>query len=393
MKTPLIIQGGMGAGVSDWRLARAVSSLGHLGVVSGTAVNSLLIRRLQDGDLQGDNRRALAHFPDQELVRETLALYFIEGGRKPGQPYKLGPLSNLNPSLRFQQLSVLGAFVEVWLAKETHSNPVGINLLEKIQLANLPVFYGAMLAGVDYVLMGAGIPREIPGVLDLFADHKLASLKINAVGVPADRDVRNVFDPALVLPSLDRSRPLKRPHFLGIVSSATLASHLIKKSTGRVDGFIVEGFLAGGHNAPPRGPLKLGDSGEPIYGPKDVADLVAIKDLGLPFWMAGAYGSSEKLREAIAAGAAGIQVGTAFAFCEESGLSASIKKAALEKWAYEGAVSDERVFTDPVASPTDFPFKVAPLDGTLSKDGPFGRPRAPLPLGTRRGLREKRRQA
>jgi nitronate monooxygenase len=31
---PIIIQGGMGAGVSDWRLARAVSITGQLGVVT-----------------------------------------------------------------------------------------------------------------------------------------------------------------------------------------------------------------------------------------------------------------------------------------------------------------------------------------------------------------------
>ncbi len=35
---PLVIQGGMGVGVSNWRLARAVSSLGQLGVVSGAGV-------------------------------------------------------------------------------------------------------------------------------------------------------------------------------------------------------------------------------------------------------------------------------------------------------------------------------------------------------------------
>ena len=32
---PVIIQGGMGVGVSGWRLARAVAERGHLGVVSG----------------------------------------------------------------------------------------------------------------------------------------------------------------------------------------------------------------------------------------------------------------------------------------------------------------------------------------------------------------------
>ena len=49
-KYPIIIQGGMGAGVSNWQLAQAVSRTGQLGVVSGTALDQILIRRLQDGD-------------------------------------------------------------------------------------------------------------------------------------------------------------------------------------------------------------------------------------------------------------------------------------------------------------------------------------------------------
>ncbi|MEO5666511.1 MAG: nitronate monooxygenase [Bdellovibrionota bacterium] len=377
MKAPVIIQGGMGAGVSDWRLARTVSCLGHLGVVSGTAVNTLLLRRLQDGDPNGDSRRALSHFPDQKVAQEIIDLYFKEGGRAPGQAYKLSPLSNLSSSLRFQQLSVAGAFVECWLAKEGHDNPVGINLLEKLQLANLPAIYGAMLASVDYVLMGAGIPREIPGVLDLFSEQKAASIKVHAVGATTTvhQDITSSFDPALVLPDLVKA-PLKRPLFLAIVSSATLATHLMKKSTGKVDGFIVEGPLAGGHNAPPRGPMKLTESGEPLYGIKDVPDLVAIKDLGLPFWMAGSFATPEKLREARDAGAAGIQVGTAFAFCEESGMSESIKRAAIRKWGLPDSNSPDRVFTDPLASPTDFPFKVAPMTGSLSDEDVYkARPR------------------
>ena len=44
----------MGVGVSNWRLAQAVSKLGQLGVVSGTAIDQVLVRRLADGD-KGDN--------------------------------------------------------------------------------------------------------------------------------------------------------------------------------------------------------------------------------------------------------------------------------------------------------------------------------------------------
>ena len=62
-RLPLIIQGGMGAGVSSWQLAHAVSQAGQLGVVSGTALDVIMARRLQLGDLGGDVRRALLQFP------------------------------------------------------------------------------------------------------------------------------------------------------------------------------------------------------------------------------------------------------------------------------------------------------------------------------------------
>ena len=60
---PALIQGGMGVGVSDWRLARAVAAAGQLGVVSGVALDAVLARRLQCGDPGGDVRRALGELP------------------------------------------------------------------------------------------------------------------------------------------------------------------------------------------------------------------------------------------------------------------------------------------------------------------------------------------
>ncbi len=65
---PVLIQGGMGVAVSDWRLARAVSEAGHLGVVSGTALDAVMARRLQLGDPGGHIRRALAAFPVPEAA-------------------------------------------------------------------------------------------------------------------------------------------------------------------------------------------------------------------------------------------------------------------------------------------------------------------------------------
>lgn len=375
MEFPKIIQGGMGVAVSDWRLANAVSKLGQLGVVSGTGINSVIARRLQDGDQGGHVRRAIGKFPDPETAQEIMALYFRESGRPEKMPYKLSPMPGIKPSLLFQRLNALGAFVEVTLAKEGHAGQVGINLLEKLQTSNLSALFGAMLADADYVLMGAGVPREIPGVLDLFAKFEKASMKVVLTDSKSENDFSVSFDPKEIFPRI-ACHPLKRPKFLAIISSATLALHLVKKATGKVDGFIVEGPTAGGHNAPPRGPLRLDATGEPIYGEKDVADLKAIRELGLPFWLAGSYGTSAKLKEALALGAAGVQVGTAFAFCDESGLDEKYKKSLIQKWSEGESTSSNRVFTDPCASPTSFPFKVAPLSETLSDPGIYeSRPR------------------
>lgn len=360
MSHPLIIQGGMGAGVSDWRLARAVSLKGQLGVVSGTALACILVRRLQIGDMDGQMRHALEHFPVPGVASKILADYYIPNGKAADAPFKLTPLPSLQPGADFVALTVAANFVEVFLGKEGHAGLIGINFLEKIQFPTLPSLFGAMLAGVDYVLMGAGIPRSIPGMLDRLAKAEAVELKIDVEGALPGEEFISKFDPAAFCGGT--APTLKRPLFLGIVASATLAMTLARKSNGKVDGFIVEGETAGGHNAPPRGPLQLSEVGEPVYGPRDVADLEKIRDLGLPFWLAGSYGDAEKLAEALRLGAAGIQVGTAFAFCEESGIRSDLKQQTLQL-SREGKA---RVFTDPLASPTGFPFKVVQLPGTLS---------------------------
>ena len=360
MSHPVIIQGGMGVAVSNWRLARAVSRMGELGVISGTLLAVILARRLAEGDPEGHMRRALAHLPLRAVAESVLEQHFVPGGRAADEPYRAIPMPTLHPGRSLTELMVAANFVEVFLAKEGHGGRVGINLLEKIQLATLPSLYGAMLAGVDYVLMGAGIPRAIPGVLDRFAAGEVAELRIDVEGAQPGDDFTARLDPR-ELAGAPAPR-LQRPHFLAIVSSATLALTLAKKSNGRVDGFVVEGELAGGHNAPPRGPLQLSADGEPIYGPRDVPDLQKIRELGLPFWLAGAQARPEKLAAALQLGATGIQVGTAFAFCEEAGVTAELKREVIRA-SRAGAA---RVFTDPAASPTGFPFKVAQLAGTLS---------------------------
>jgi NAD(P)H-dependent flavin oxidoreductase YrpB (nitropropane dioxygenase family) len=236
-----------------------------------------------------------------------------------------------------------------------------VNLLTKVEMPNLSTLYGAMMAGVDYVLMGAGIPREIPGALDAFAEGREAKMKLSVEGLDAAEKEYLTFNPADHWDG-GEAPTLKRPQFLPIVSSHVLASVLARKANGRVDGFVVEGPTAGGHNAPPRGRLHVDDSGEPIYGDRDVVDLEAMVEVGLPFWLAGGTGSPGQLAAALEAGATGIQVGTLFAYTDESGIDPVIKRKVLEK-VQDG---DINVRTDLRASPTGFPFKIVQIEGTNS---------------------------
>jgi nitronate monooxygenase len=228
-------------------------------------------------------------------------------------------------------------------------------------MPHLASIFGAMLAGVGYVLMGAGIPLHIPGVLDALAGLRPAHYHLAVTGASQDQDTAMNFDPAdyvqSPLPLLDR------PRFLAIVSSNTLATTMLRRATGRVDGLVIETPIAGGHNAPPRGKLLLNANGEPIYGERDQVDIAGLRALGVPFWMAGGYGNAKSLRFALDQGAAGVQVGTAFAFSEESGMRPDLKNELLAQAVTNSGV----VFTDPLASPTGFPFKVAILQGSYSE--------------------------
>src|SRR6266540_1351322 len=218
---------------------------------------------------------------------------------------------------------------------------------------------GAILAGVDVVLMGAGVPREIPRLLGDLAEGRIAGIGVDVHG--ADQPHRIEVDPVdllgVPLPGL------RRPLFLAIVSATILAAYLARDESTRPDGFIIEGPPAGGHNAPPRGKLVLEGDNQPVYGPRDDVDLAKIAALGLPFWLAGSYGTPGRVAEAVAAGASGVQVGTLFALSEESGLDAELRDRVWD----ELASGSLQVRTDPLASPTGFPFKVAGLDQTLAE--------------------------
>lgn len=355
---PELIQGGMAVGVSNWELARAVATAGEkldrqvLGVVSGTGLPILMVSRLRQKD--PNTIRALHEFPIPEISQGILDRY-TGSGRMPPKPQVLLDGAESRKTW-MADLSVAANFVEVFLAKEGHKQPIGVNYLEKVQLPHLPEMLGAMLAGADYMLMGAGIPKQVPDVLDKFVLKQKATYTIDVEGLKGGHEMS--FDPSRYIP--ENVKELKRPKFLAVVSSHVLAQFLASKVEG-IDGFVVEGSIAGGHNAPARG-KEINEQGEPIYGEKDMPNLDAFRNLQHPFWLAGGFADPEKLREAKDSGATGIQVGSAFALCEESGLREDFKHK-LRQESFDGSTV---VVTSANASPSGFPFKMAQIDGTVS---------------------------
>ena len=354
---PWLIQGGMGISISDWRLARSVARAGQLGVVSGTAIDTVFARRLQKHGVDERLRAVLARFPVPAIVDDVLH-QFTSVRRRATGAYRTPVMLTHQSKQRSIDLLVLAAFVEVALAKSGHGGLVGINLLTKVQLPTVALLCGAMIAGVDFVLMGAGVPTHIPGILERLRQGFGVSTPLDMVDVTV-RDAPVVhFDPS---PYLDGAPSLTRPRFLGIISSNVLAAALIKRSDGPVDGFVVERPVAGGHNAPPRGALTLDDHDSPIYGPRDEVDFSCLAELGRPFWIAGGVTSPTHVRAALNLGATGVQVGTLFAYCDESGMDPVLRHRVITAVA-NGPVE---VRTSVLASSTGYPFKVVSVAGTI----------------------------
>ncbi|MCJ7625210.1 MAG: nitronate monooxygenase [Anaerolineaceae bacterium] len=391
-----LIQGGMGVYVSNWRMAKAVAMEKPgiaVGTVSGTGLDVVYVRLLQLGDPGGHIRRALAAFDAQfgvTIGQKICERYFIEGGKAPTDRFKYPPKqdvhaldgSNIIPPPDQQggaialtldedvvELLIATGFAEVWLAKEGHTGKIFVNFMKKVELPLIYTMYGAMLAGVDGLAVGAGNPDGLPAVCSRLANHEAVSIDLQILYRVAGETFHVPFDPRLVADGKLAQNPLRRPAFLAIVSLENLVIGLAQSQTEAPDGFIIEHHTAGGHNAGPQGPLKKDEKGQPIYDTNDEPDLQAIRQVGLPFWLAGGYGSHEKLEQALAAGAMGVQVGTVFALCQESGMKPAFRSAILnelKKGTDEAALVHTTMF-----SPTGFPFKVTQLDGTVADDAVY----------------------
>lgn len=393
-----LIQGGMGVYVSNWRLARAVAVARPgetAGTVSGTALDVVFVRLLQLGDPGGHVQRALAAFDETfgiDVGRKICERYFIEGGKAPDARFKSAPMqlihtehgkttlpvSNvdaapvlLNLPADSIELLIASGFAEVWLAKQGHRGKVLMNFLHKIELPLLYTMYGAILAGVDGVVVGAGNPEGLALAASSLARHEPVTNPLAVLYRESGEAFAMSFDPAKLCGGAFARKKLERPAFLAIVSHQELLHALSQSASRAPDGFIIENHTAGGHNANPQGTLRKDDLGQPIYGAQDMADIAAIRAVGLPFWLAGGYNSREKLEHARTMGATGVQVGSIFGLAEESGMRPEYRTAILNEM--RNGADDAALVRTTMVSPTGFAFKVVQLPETLSEPDVFER--------------------
>ncbi|MBA4383922.1 MAG: 2-nitropropane dioxygenase [Anaerolinea sp.] len=406
LKQIKLIQGGMGVYVSNWRLAKSVAMEKPgitAGTVSGTALDIVYVRLLQLGDPGGHILRAFTAFDDQfgvEIGKKVHSRYFIAGGKKPNELFQYGPkptvrfmdksheisaqINNSEPTLltldeELIELLMLSNFAEVWLAKEDHKGKIFINYLKKIELPLIFALYGAMLAGVDGVVVGAGNPDGLPALCSDLAKHAPVITDLSVLYRESGEKFILSFNPGSIAQGRFTLKPLIRPAFLAIVSSENLVDALAHSSSQPPDGFIIEHHTAGGHNAPPQGPAKNDSSGQLLYSESDEPDLEAIRRQELPFWLAGGYNSHTKFEMALKAGATGVQIGSTFALAEESGLSPAYRNALFTE--FKNGRSNEALVRTSSFSPTGFPFKVAQLNGTLSDEDVYTARRRNCDLG------------
>lgn len=404
-----LIQGGMGVYVSNWRLARAVAQAAPgvaVGTVSGTGLDMVHTRLLQLGDPGGHTRRALAALDERfgvDLGARVAERYFIPGGKAPSEPFRYSPTYTVRAQDRSQsippwtpgsppvplsvdehlvELLIATGFAEVWLAKEGHDGLIFINFLKKIDVPLTFFLYGAMLAGVDGVAVGAGNPDGLPALCTKLARHEAVNEPVHVLYSESGETFTLPFDPRSLLGGRLATRELRRPAVLAIVSHQDAVQALASSARGAPDGFVIEHHTAGGHNANPRSSMTKDNRGQPLYSHLDEADTTLIRQAGLPFWLGGGFASHQRLRDAQAAGAQGIQAGSVFALAEESGLRADLRAAIFRKLR-EGADDLVRTTTH---SPTGFAFKVAQLDDTVSDPNVYAARRRACDLG---GLQQR----
>ncbi|GAB4550264.1 MAG: nitronate monooxygenase [Rhizobacter sp.] len=244
-----IVQGGMGIGVSAHKLAGAVAALGGVGTISSV-----------------DLRR---HHPD--LMERTQGLAARAG--HDDETREVIDAANLEALER-----------EIRAARELSQGRglIAVNVMRAVSEYG-PSVKRALECGIDAVVVGAGLPLDLP---DLAQDHPRAAL------IPILSDARGV---QLVVKKWERKKRIP-------------------------DAIVIEHpRLAGGH----LGAARIADLNDPRFDFENVLPqaLAFLRSAGIerqvPLIAAGGVRSHQDIARLQSLGAAGVQLGTPFAVTQE----------------------------------------------------------------------------
>ncbi len=253
-----VVQGGMGVGVSLYPLARAVALQGGLGIVSSACLDRLV------------SRRTGKKLTSYEAAFEEVSLAKAEGG--------------------FAGINIMCALVRDYEASVR----------------------GALDAGADAIISGAGLPLTLPAI-----------------------------------------QPPRDTALIPIVSSGRALDLICKKweKLGyRPDAVVLEGPLAGGHLGFKFDQIDLESNRlENLLPP---VKEMAVKYGDFPVIVAGGIYTHNDIVRFLKMGADGVQMGTRFLATEESSATAAYKKAVVE------AKEDDIVVAHDPGSPCGLPFRV-----------------------------------
>ena len=242
-----IVQGGMGVGISAHRLAGSVAAENAVGTISSV-----------------DLRR---HHPD--LMEAT-------------SHQRVGVGEAAKAAINAANLEALGREIRAARTLSQGRGLLAVNVMRAVSDYAAAVTR-SLECGIDAVVVGAGLPLDLP---DLAKDHPKAAL------VPILSDARGV---ALVVKKWERK---------GRVPDAIVIEHP---------------RLAGGH----LGAAKVADVNDPRFDFENVipATLEFLRGAGLegsvPLIVAGGIRSHEEIVRLQSLGAAAVQLGTPFAVTEE----------------------------------------------------------------------------
>lgn len=253
-----IIQGGMGVGVSLYPLAEAVAKEGGVGIVSSACLDRLV------------SKRTGKRLNTYEATYEEVSLSKASGG------------------------------------------VAGINIMVALVRDYIDSVRGALDAGADVIISGAGLPLSLPAI-----------------------------------------QPPKDTALLPIVSSARALDLICRKweKIGyRPDAVVLEGPLAGGHLGFKMDQIDLESNRlEELLPP---VKEMAMKYGDFPVIVAGGIYTHEDIVRFMQMGADGVQMGTRFLATEESSASPAYKTAVV------GASEEDIIVAHDPGSPCGLPFRI-----------------------------------